>query len=89
MALARRIDEEGHKRGRARQPHESVVTYSAILSTSVLPDERLARVGELVSQALFGPGRPSSEDRLWAESTFATVLDEHPVDRRPTLTPSF
>ncbi|MEZ5204327.1 MAG: hypothetical protein R2701_08080 [Acidimicrobiales bacterium] len=82
LALARRIEGEGAARGRPRAPGESVVAYGRALTDGALPDPRLARVAEVVSDALFSGRDPGPSAQGWAEATFAQVLDDHPVPSR-------
>ena len=85
VALARRIGEEGRKRGRPRAKEETIVAYSAALTRQELPDPRLAEVGRVVSAALFGAADPGAERRVWAESTLDAILADHPRDLRSRM----
>ncbi|MFN8017759.1 MAG: hypothetical protein U0P45_06520 [Acidimicrobiales bacterium] len=82
IALAARLAKEGAARGRPRRRGEPIVAYGWALADEALPDERVARIAEVVSDALFS-GRPTPEgDRLWAEATFDEVVEAHPPPSR-------
>lgn len=77
-----RLVRAGSKRGRPRQLHETPCEYTAALVASVLPDERLVKVGELVTAAAFSGREPSDEAKAWAEA----VLREARASRRRETT---
>lgn len=62
-----RLARVGARRGRPRRPAETPAEYAAALADEVLADERLHRVGQLVTEAAWS-GRPVPEEsRRWAE----------------------
>lgn len=63
----------GSKRGRPRRPHETPSEYAAALAGSVMPDERLRELGELVTTAAFSGREPPEEARAWAEEVLRDV----------------
>lgn len=70
-----RIGRIGEKRGRPRRPSETPAEYCAALVVET-EDDRLARVGALVTEAAWSRHEPSPEDRAWAD---AVVRDLQPV----------
>lgn len=76
--LCQRLLRSGTARGRPRQPHETLIEYTTALSTSVLPDDRVADVGRIVSRSLFSSREPSAEERQWVEATMTEVEDANP-----------
>ena len=80
--VARRLDDEGKTRGRGRRRGETVLDHSAALAAGPLPDERVTRVGRLLSSALFGPREPSPDAQRWAEAVVDDVSRAHPPTPR-------
>lgn len=66
-----RLARAGARRGRPRQPQETPAEYASALAASVLPDDRLGEVGELVSAAAYSGREPPPEARTWAERVLA------------------
>ncbi|WP_426571140.1 hypothetical protein [Aquihabitans sp. McL0605] len=82
LQLARDLEHEGARRGRPRRRSEPLAAYAAALSDTALPDERIARVGAIVSTALFAAHEPAAIDREWAIATLTQVVDAHPPPTR-------
>jgi len=89
----RDLDRFSRAHGRPRAAGETVHRHTAHLVTSVAPDDRLHRVGDVLSDALFGRGEPTMADRLWTEQVIHEVTAAHPAPRwwqrrrrRPTAT---
>lgn len=78
LALMQKLEHEGERRGRPRHRDETPVAYTEALAADVLPDDRVAGVGRILSSALFGPREITAERRVWAEATFDAVLEAHP-----------
>jgi hypothetical protein len=83
--MAARLAREGRRRGRARAPGESVASYAQALAGGPLPDERVATVGRMVSDALFSTREPDAPDRAWAEAAVDEMTARHPARRTSTL----
>ena len=79
--MADRLGHEGSRRGRRRRPDETVMGYSEALASGPLGDPRVARVGRVVSDALFGRVEPPAATRAWAEATVDEVVAAHPAPR--------
>jgi hypothetical protein len=79
--LTERLGREGRARGRARQPWETVIGYSAALTVEVLPDPRVAEVGRLLSGSLFGRTPAPPTQQSWAERVVEEVTDRHPAPK--------
>ena len=88
-ALLRRLEREGARRGRPRQPDETVAGYAGALAASVLPDRRVGDLGAALSAALFDPARATEGGDIPPE--WSAVLDDvcraHPAARRRARTP--
>ncbi len=67
-----RLEEAGASRGRPRAGSETVLEYAAALGDRSPPDQRLDRVGALVSAAAFSGEDLTADERQWVEG----VLDE-------------
>ena len=76
-----RVEQAGRARGRPRRPPETPAEYSRALARSVLPDARLAEVGELVTVAAWSPRPPPAEDRARAEEVLRAAKKAAPVHR--------
>lgn len=79
-----RLAREGARRGRPRQPQETPAEYASALAASVLPDQRLEDVGELVSAAAYSGREPPPEARRWAEQVLsdAKAMGGRPARQR-------
>ena len=82
LLLARRLEDEGRQRGRPRGRAEPLAAYAAALGTSVLPDERMARVGAVTSAGLFAGTEPGTDAQHWAASALDEIAEAHPVPSR-------
>ncbi len=81
--LAATLEREGRARGRPRVPTETPLDYAWTLSHSVLPDDRVVRVGQLVSAAAYGPaGDPPEEEQAWVDEVLREISAAFPVARR-------
>lgn len=76
-----RVERAGRARGRPRRPPETPAEYSRALARSVLPDARLAEVGELVTVAAWSARPPPAEDRARAEEVLRAAKKAAPVRR--------
>lgn len=74
-----RLVRVGSKRGRPRRPDETPSEYASALAGSVMPDERLREVGELVTTAAFSGREPPEDAKTWAEGVLRDVSGK----RRP------
>ncbi len=61
-----RVTRAGQRKGRPREPGETPVEYCAALGAHV-EDDRLARVGDLLTAAAWSPHGPAPPDRAWAD----------------------
>lgn len=77
----RELDRFGRAHRRRRGPAVTVHQHTAVLAGSVAPDDRLHRVGDVVSDALFGRDEPSLEERLWTEQVIQEIVTAHPPPR--------
>ncbi|CAN5822887.1 hypothetical protein BH24ACT3_BH24ACT3_00300 [soil metagenome] len=77
-----RIEEHGAAHGRPRRRAETIVAYTRALSGSALPDPRLADIGRLVSQALFGPTPPSADHLTQADAVLTEIIEKYPEPTR-------
>lgn len=75
-----RLSKEGERRGRPRRRAETVVRYCAALAVSVLPDERLNGVGNVLDVALYGPREATSEEIAWVDDVLADLESMPRVD---------
>jgi hypothetical protein len=80
--LSARLDAEGRRRGQARGGSETVSAHASALAHGALPDARVARVGQMVSAALFGRVAPPPEARRWAEGVVDEASNAHPPPAR-------
>jgi transglutaminase-like putative cysteine protease len=62
-----RLVRAGAGRGRPRDPAETPAEYCQALAED-LPDDRLRRVGELLTLAAYSPDEPPGDARAWAEA---------------------
>ena len=76
-----RLRRAGARHDRPHRPHETPAEYCDALADAV-PDDRLARVGDLVTVAAYSDHEPSAEDRAWADAVVADV--ERRAPRRRT-----
>ena len=76
-----RLSRAGRQRDRPRQPAETPAEYCDALATE-LPDDRLVRVGELLSVAAYSGREPPVEARAWADSVVRHVERSSPPRRR-------
>lgn len=67
-----RLCRAGARHGRPRRPHETPSEYCAALARDV-PDDRLSRVGELLTLAAYSSDQPPAGDRAWADEVVASV----------------
>ena len=81
--LRERLERAGRRRGRARQPTETVAEYVDVLVRSVLPDPRLVEVGAAIERGAYGgeaaatpSGGSSSID---GARLLEAVLRDHPA----------
>jgi hypothetical protein len=81
-----RVERAGAARGRPRRPQETPVEYAAGLAAGVLPDPRLAEVGELVTVAAWSRHEPAAEDRARAERVLREAVKAAPAHRLRRLT---
>lgn len=81
-ALVVRIEEHGAAHGRPRRRAETIVAYTAALAAGPLPDPRLAGIGSLLSQALFGGAPPRVDDLTRAGDVLTEIEETHPVPTR-------
>lgn len=77
----RDLDRFGRSHRRPRAPGATIHQHTALLVGSVAPDDRLHRVGAVVSDALFGRDEPSLEERLWTEQVIQEITTTHPPAR--------
>ena len=75
-----RLRRAGARHGRPRRPEETPAEYCSALAAA-LPDERLDRVGELVTVGAYAGREPPPEERAWADEVVADV--ERRAPRRP------
>ena len=80
-ARVRELERFGRGHGQARTVDETVRHHSQRLATTVADDPRLHRVGDVLSDALFGHGDPTVETRLWTEQVIQEVAAAHPAPR--------
>ena len=71
-----RLAAAGSAAGRPRRPDETPAEYGVALAREGFADERLARVGAILTDAAYSAEEPPAEDRAWVEA----VLDD--VGRR-------
>lgn len=81
-ALVAAISAHGAVHGRRRGRSESIAAYCTALSTTVLPDPRLALVGGVLSAAFFAPEPPTAGEQAWAEAVVAEIVEAHPPPGR-------
>ena len=83
--FALRLEAAGSARGRPRTPSETPAEYASALAASVLPDERLARVGAVVTHAAYGgaEGDAPHDERGWAETVLTEAERASPTRRTP------
>lgn len=85
-ALVLRIEAHGCAHGRPRRRAETIVAYTSALSATALPDPRLADIGRLLSQALFGATPPPADRLEHGDATFTEIVETYPdptrADRR-------
>jgi hypothetical protein len=79
---ARRLEEEGRRRGRPRADHEPVTTYARELAADT-GDTRLAAAGVVVSAALFAPTPPEPSACAWVDAVLAELAAAEPAAREP------
>lgn len=77
-----RLARVGADRGRPRRPAETPVEYAAALADGVLADERLHRVGELVTAAAWSGREPPEDARRWAEDVLESAAARPRARRR-------
>ena len=77
-----RLEVAGAERGRPRRASESAVRYSEALSTSVLPDSRVAHLGPTIESAAFGSETVPDTQRRMAESILSEAELASPTGRR-------
>jgi hypothetical protein len=77
----RELDRFGRAHRRPRSAGTTIHQHVAELAASVAPDDRLHRVGAIVSDALFGRVEPTVEDRLWTERVILELTTAHPPPR--------
>ena len=82
VALARRIEDEGRRRGRPRRADETIVAYVDALADDVLPDARLRQVGRVLDAALFTASGVSDAAQQHALADWDALVAEHPRRRR-------
>lgn len=82
LRLARDIEHQGRRRGRARRGAESLTRYGRALAAGPLPDPRIVDVADVVSTALFGRDDPGPQAQEWAETTWADIVEGHPPPGR-------
>ncbi|HVM02104.1 MAG TPA: transglutaminaseTgpA domain-containing protein [Acidimicrobiales bacterium] len=75
-----RLRRAGARHGRPRRPEETPAEYCSALAAA-LPDERLDRVGELVTVGAYAGREPTPEETAWADEVVADV--ERRAPRRP------
>lgn len=75
------LEAAGTARGRPREPAETVLGYTEALAATVLPDERIAAVGRVLSGALFDRAEVSAYTRAWAGAVVAEVVAANPPER--------
>jgi transglutaminase-like putative cysteine protease len=80
--FALRLEGAGSARGRPRAPSETPAEYASALGASVLTDERLARVGTVVTHAAYGEADLTPDERAWAETVLAEAERASPKRRR-------
>lgn len=71
-AMVRRLTDVGTRHGRARGAGESIEAYATDGVAPAVGDRRLAKVGLVLSGALFGSGDTPPDHRAWVEG----VLDQ-------------
>jgi hypothetical protein len=79
--LAARLDHEGRRRGHGRDPGETVAHHARALADGPLPDHRIAAVGRLLSNALYGRNVPGDDARAWAQNVVDEVSAAYPARR--------
>ncbi|CAA9225196.1 MAG: hypothetical protein AVDCRST_MAG50-796 [uncultured Acidimicrobiales bacterium] len=77
-----RLEVAGAERGRPRRASESAIRYSEALSTSVLPDRRVADLGHIIETAAFGPEGVEDRERRLAESVLHEAASASPTAGR-------
>lgn len=82
VALTEALTAHGKAHGRPRGRAETIGAYTTALASGVLPDPRLADVGQILSAAFFAPIAPSGAEQARAEATVAEVIEAHPVPDR-------
>jgi hypothetical protein len=67
-----RLTRAGRKRGRPRRPTETPAEYCEALAGEV-PDDRLVRVGALLTEAAYSTREPPPDARSWADEVVREV----------------
>jgi transglutaminase-like putative cysteine protease len=78
-----RLTRAGRQRGRPRHPAETPAEYCQALADDV-PDDRLLRVGELLTVAAYSDREPPPDDRAWADAVVRDVERAGAPRRRST-----
>lgn len=76
-----RLGRAGARYGRPRRPPETPAEYCAALA-AIVPEDRLARVGDLLTVAAYSTREPPAEDRRWADAVVADLWRRAPRRRR-------
>ncbi len=76
-----RLRRAGARYDRPHRPHETPAEYCDALAATV-PDDRLARVGDLLTVAASSNHEPPAVDRAWADAV-VTDLERRAPRRRP------
>lgn len=82
QVVSARLSRAGARRGRPRDPAETVQEYGSALVGSVLPDERLHAVTHAVTEATFAARPPAPDTAADVERQLREAERSHPPPRR-------